>query len=485
MNPRNLLDNDLRDVSDNIRNILNKNSRILVLSNQTADGIAAGSIMLKTFQRLDAKCMLRTSRSLADSNYVGSALSNSEDFLVLIDFESEPLEKLEKNFHNRWLLIRHQSQANYSHEDVNFDHKILSTAKYGIDGRSEISSGGICYLLSTKFDNKNVDLSVIAVLSSLGEKQDKGKSKSLIGINAEIAKVAESIGLLLSHPEDLIVVGREGRPIHEAIALTPFPYVDGLTWNPQRAKSIAQNSGVKLKEKGRWRVFAELSDQEKWSIYDSIARFGATNAGSQALLMEESRGMNFTLLEEDQQTLLRDAREYSDLIGICCRMMKSGLAIAVCMGDRFRLLAKAEEIVSRYQDIQRQSLSCIFGEKWRIWEDSRLVFINGEGVVTEYNLEDIISLVESSPQYNHKIVVGRTVTQAGKYKICCRVRNMAEYPLQLGTSIRNCFDSSDVTTQLYDPFVSCREIQPSELERFISCLKSAVVTDGNAAISYR
>ena len=131
------------------------------------------------------------------------------------------------------------------------------------------------------------------------------------------------------------MVGREWRPIHEAIALTRFPYIDGLTWNLQRARSIVENSGIKLKENGKWRVLADLQDQEKWSLYDGIAKFVATNSGAEGLPLEGVRGINYTLLKEDRGTPLRDAREYSDLLGICGRVQKSGVAISVCLGDRF------------------------------------------------------------------------------------------------------------------------------------------------------
>ena len=109
-----------------------------------------------------------------------------------------------------------------------------------------------------------------------------------------------------------MMVGREWRPIHEAIALTRFPFLDGLTWNLQRARSIVENSGIKLKENGKWRVFTDLLDQEKWSIYEGIAKFVATNSGTEALPLEGLRGINYTLLKEDRGTPLRDAREYSE-----------------------------------------------------------------------------------------------------------------------------------------------------------------------------
>jgi single-stranded-DNA-specific exonuclease len=485
MSPRNRLVDALATISENIRHISDQDGRILIISNLSADGIAAGSIMLQTLQRLNAKCVLRTSQNPTDSPLIADTFSDQNAYHLLIDFEFESPEKLEKKFQDNWVLIQHRASSEKAlSSDGLHTEKVLNINKYEIDGQIEISSGGICYLLATLIDKKNSDLSALAVLSALGDKQDRGKNRSLVGINAEIAKVGESLGLLLSHSEDLIMLGREVRPIHEAIAFNPFPYIDGLTWNAQRASSIVENSGIKSKEGGRWRVFADLSEQEKWSIYEGIAKFAATISGSQRLPIEDIRGTSYTLLEEDKGTYLRDARDYSELLRICGKMQKAGLGVSVCIGDRFKILDAAEGTVRRYVDTQRRSLGSIFGEKWRIWLDGEIVFMNGEGAVSEYLLEDIVASVESSPHFMHKIVIGRTVTQSGTYKFCCHVRDLSEYSLDLGSAVTNCLANSNGITYSNVPFVSCCEIHPSDVERFISSLKDAAVNCRNAALSH-
>jgi single-stranded-DNA-specific exonuclease len=483
MNPRNRLDDDLKSISDNIRDLVRKEGKFLVLSSPSPDGIAASSIVFQTLERLNTKCVLRSTSSLTDSLHVGNSISDEYDLCLLLDFEHESVEKLDKCLQNKWLLIRHLSDEIAPESNEAYSQQVLNINRYELNGWSEITSAGICYLLSITLDTKNKDLSVLAVLSSLGERQDRGEGRSLEGINAEIAKVGESQGLLRSQPDDLMMVGREWRPIHEAIALNRFPYIDGLTWNLQRAKSIVENSGIKLKENGKWRVFTDLLDQEKWSIYEGIAKFVATNSGTEVLPLEGIRGISYTLLKEDRGTSLRDAREYSDLLGVCGRVQKSGVAISVCLGDRFKMLAIAEETVVRYLDILRRSLSTLFGEKWRIWVDKDMVFINGEGAVAENALEDIVTLLESSPQFLRKILVGRTVTHTGTYKYCCRTSDLAKYT-EMASAIRKCSSVSHALPHPFEHYVLCCEVPPSGLESFVSCLKAAPRTGENARASH-
>jgi RecJ-like exonuclease len=479
MNPRNKLDDDLKSISDSILDLVRKEAKFLVISIPSPDGIAASSIIFQTLQRLGVKCVLRSTTNLKDCLHVGNSISDEYDLCLLLDFEHESAEKLDKTLQDKWLLIRHLSNEIASKSNEEYGRRILTVNKYGLDGRSEITTAGICYLLSITLDAKNTDLSVLAVLSSLGERQDRGEGRSLLGINAEIAKTSESQGLLESHPDDLMMVGREWRPIHEAIALTRFPYIDGLTWNLQRAKSIVENSGITLRDNGKWRVFAELLDQEKWSIYEGITKFVATNSGTETLPLEGIRGMNYTLLKEDKGTSLRDAREYSDLLGICGKVQESGVAISVCLGDRFKMLTKAEETVIRYLDIQKRSLRTIFGEKWRIWVDRDMVFMNGEGAVAENALEDITILLESSPQFLHKILIGRTVTQAGTYKYCCRSYDLRKYT-EMASAIRKCSNASPVLPHPFEPYLLNCEVSPNNIESFVSCLKAAPWTTEHA-----
>jgi hypothetical protein len=160
-------------------------------------------------------------------------------------------------------------------------------------------------------------------------------------------------------------------------------------------------------------------------------------------------------------------------------VQKSGAAISVCLGDRFKMLAQAEETVIRYLDIQRQSISTIFGEKWRIWVDRDMVFVNGEGAVAENTLEDIITLLQSSPQFLRKLLVGRTVTQKGMYKYCCRTNDLPKYR-EMALAIQKCFGVPHALPHPLEPYMLCCEVPPGGLESFVSCLKAAPRTDENA-----
>jgi len=74
---------------------------------------------------------------------------------------------------------------------------------------------------------------------------------------------------------DLLLVGRETRPLADALAFTSQPFIEGLTWNRDACFSILNASGVNLKEEGRWRVPAELNEEEKRQVIEAITKFAS------------------------------------------------------------------------------------------------------------------------------------------------------------------------------------------------------------------
>ena len=122
----------------------------------------------------------------------------------------------------------------------------------------------MAYLVASTLDFKNRDLSAMAVVSAVADKQDEGDKKSFSGLNAEILKSAQSLGLI-SVDLDIILAGRETRPVHEALANTPFHYIDGLTWDTEACYHLLKSAGIKLKEdnSGRGVCGRVLTGREK------------------------------------------------------------------------------------------------------------------------------------------------------------------------------------------------------------------------------
>ena len=270
-----------------------------------------------------------------------------------------------------------------SHEipEEEYDNeRVINAWKFGIDGGLEICAGGMTYLASKSLNKKNEDLAAIAVISAIGDRQDKGEKKSFTGKNLDILNTAKSNGQI-DVDLDLLLVGRETRPLSDALAFTSQPFIEGLTWNRSSCLALLNSSGIPLKEKGRWRVPAELSDDEKRHLIETISRFASGKNMTE--ILEELIGYTFTFPKEDQRSFLRDVREFSTVLNSCGRISKSGVGISICMGDRHRMLQEGEKILSEYRKKIRDYMNVLSNERWRTAENMNCVMVNGEGIIPE------------------------------------------------------------------------------------------------------
>jgi RecJ-like exonuclease len=462
----------LKTFCDKIESLVENEKEIIIISHLDADGIAAASIVSSALARIGAKCTVRTVSDIT-INILEQLRSENHDFYIITDLGAGMANQFHQAFDNKWVVIDHHQ---IPEEEISRDenNQILNAWKYGIDGGREISAGGMAYMLATTLDRKNKDLSPIAIVSALADRQDQGDKKSLFGLNSEIVKTAESLKLI-SIELDLMLTGRETRPIHETLAFTAFPYIEGLTWNAEACYALIKNAGIKLKKDGgRARVLSEISQDEKNIILDAIAKFVANSSKNKEVnVIDNLIGYTYTLVKEDQRSQLRDAREFSTMLNACGRIRKAGVGIGICMGDRNALLEEGEKIVTKYRTTLRNFISSIFAEKWRMIDNGKSVFINGEGLLTEDMLGGVSSLLSGSPSLGGRLIFVRTLTKEGFYKFSARKSLGSTSTSNLGLIMRYCSELVGGNGGGHSPAAGCR-IPPTRLEEFLSAVRNAI-----------
>ncbi|MGY5140280.1 MAG: DHHA1 domain-containing protein, partial [Candidatus Nitrosopumilus sp. Bin_571-38] len=247
--------------------------------------------------------------------------------------------------------------------------------------------------------------------------QDQGERKSFTGKNFEIANTAKELGLV-DIDLDLLLVGRETRPLADALAFTSQPFIEGLTWNKEACFSVLNSSGINLKEEGRWRVPAELNEDEKRQVIESITKFASGKNATE--IMSELIGYTYTFPREDSRSFLRDGREFSTMLNSCGRINRSGVGMAVCMGDRNKILREAETILTNYRKMIREYMNILSNERWRISESETCIMVNGEDIVPETMTGTMSSLIAGSPNNSGKIVILRTKGEENTIKFSSR-----------------------------------------------------------------
>jgi single-stranded-DNA-specific exonuclease len=443
---------------------------VAIITHLDADGISAGSILASALKRMGATYSVRAVSDM-NSALVENMKAEGRDFYIITDLGGGWASDLTKALDDKWVIIDHHE---ITEEEIITDDggQILNPWKFGIDGGREVSAGGMAYMVASMLDLKNRDLSAMAVVSALADRQDQGDKKSFLGLNIEILKTAQSLGLV-NVDLDIILTGRETRPLHEALAYTLFHYIEGLTWDMQACYLLLKNAGIKLKDNGgHWRVLAEFSQEEKSAVVEAVAKFvGSSDKRVSDILFNDLIGYVYTLATEDKRSLLRDAREFSTLLNACGRIGRAGTGIAICMGDRNTALSEGEEIMSTYKMALRNNISAIFTEKWRLADDGKTTFVNGDGILEEAMLGAVSSLLSTSPSLRGRLLFVRTLTKNGTYKFSSRKCLDCKSQANLGAIMREHSKVLNGSGGGHSAAAGC-SIPSSALEDFIAGIKA-------------
>ncbi len=94
--------------------------------------------------------------------------------------------------------------------------------------------------------------------------------------------------------------------------------------------------------------------------------------------------------------------------------------MAICMGDRNKILREGESILTDYRKMIREYMKVLSNERWRISESETCVMVNGEDIVPETMTGTISSLIAGSPKNAGKIIILRTKGEENTIKFSSR-----------------------------------------------------------------
>jgi len=459
------LDAALSYFHDKISDCIKSGRNISVITHLDCDGITSGSIVTKSLIRSGAKCTVRTVNEF-NKNLVDRMKNDSREFHLITDLGGGFAKELDAGLDDNWIVVDHHQIP-----EEEFDNeRVINAWKYDIDGGVEVSAGGMAYLVSNALHKENTDLAWIAVVAALGDRQDQGEKKSFSGINLDIASVAKKNGQV-EIDLDILLVGRETRPLPDALAFTSHPFIEGLTWNRDACLSLLNSSGIKLKDGSRWRVPAELTEDEKRILLQTISKF--TTSKNATEIMDELVGYTYTLSGEDKRSFLRDAREFSTMLNSCGRIRKAGVGIAVCMGDRTKMLEEGENILLEYRILLRTYMNTLSSERWRVVDNGKYVMVDGEGLVSENMTGAVSSLLGGSQKNTGKIIILRTNGEDGTIKFSSRKSTGCKSEVNLGLLMRSCATKVSGVGGGHNAAAGAR-ITKDKLDEFLGCLEENV-----------
>jgi RecJ-like exonuclease len=256
-----------------------------------------------------------------------------------------------------------------------------------------------------------------------------------MGLNEILVEDAVSSGNV-KVDTDLVVYGRETRPIHRSLAYTTTPYMPNLSGREDNCLTLLSNAGIRLKDGDRFRTIADLTQDEKQKLLNAIMSH-LNSIGFQSSVVLDMVGSVYTLVNEPPGGPTRDAREFSALLNACGRTGNPSIGVSVGMGDRKTALDEANEVVTTYRKTLATYMEWLTKSPEAIQKFKVIWVIRGENQIQESMTGAFSSIISSAGNLSaDNAIIVLTKAKDGGIKLSARAPpKLLKMGMNLGSAL--------------------------------------------------
>ncbi|HPA49473.1 MAG TPA: DHH family phosphoesterase, partial [Methanofastidiosum sp.] len=302
--------------------IQSRNSHVKIISHIDADGITSASILSLGLDRLGIN------HDVHFTSLDGIPSCELGDLTIFLDMGSGQIDYLLSEHSDKNIIILDHHQGDYPKTPF----LEINPNKFGYSGSEEVSGSGLSYLLSLELDNKNKDLSSLAIVGAVGDMQ--GSWGGLKGLNRDILLDSIETGMVKAQ-EDLLLYGRSTRPIYKALQYFSDPPIPGVTGSDSNAMAMLNSLGIPCYE-GDWRTVSDMTSDEKRKLATEIIRKTIMAVPQEYIsyIPQMIVGESYSLLKEEERSPLKDASEFATCLNACGKNGRPEVGYYVCKGNR-------------------------------------------------------------------------------------------------------------------------------------------------------
>lgn len=309
-----------------------KENDIHVVSHIDADGLTSAAIMCTALDRAGKDYSVDFVRQL-DGSILGQIADTNPSITVFTDLGSGMLKQINNLGLNAVVSDHHIPSGEGAYH--------LNPHVFNINGAYEISGSGVTFLLAQAM-GRNDDLADLVVVGAVGDLQHIKQGK-LIGINRKIVKLGRETGAIHCQ-RDLIMFGKQTRPVFKMLQYSSDPYLPGLSGNEEACIGFLKDMGLRFQGEN-WLKWIDLEQDEKQRVTSGLIQY-CMSAGIAVNKIQSLVGEVYTLLREREGTETRDASEYSTLLNATARYDRAMTGLAVCRGDRDKEYENAVQLLA-------------------------------------------------------------------------------------------------------------------------------------------
>ncbi|MDO5823190.1 DHH family phosphoesterase [Methanobrevibacter sp.] len=399
--------NRASEASDMLKEHIEKNDVIRIISHNDADGISSAAVIANALAEEDVQFHTTIIPRLKQ-DIVNQLRHEKYDLFIFSDMGSQFIKEFNSFKHD--VIVADHHQINDTEAESNVVH--INPHLFGIDGSKDLCGAGSSYLAVRDLDKKH--LAYFALIGAFGDMQYHGEFS---GVNKLIVDDALESGTMEIH-EGLKIVSKASEPIFKSLTYTFSPPLPKISGDLEGAREFLERMNLSYGIK-----FTDMEDEEKDLLKDALVSINPNILGDCYTIPKEV-------------PLLRDLEEYSYILDACGKNKKQGLGLSIALGERNQALDTAVKLQRQYRDqivkglewVKKQGAEQLNSIQFLYSEDKVLKSVMGTiasiGLSVEL-LDDSKPVIGLSRLHNDIKISGRTT------------REMVERGVDLGKALQD------------------------------------------------
>ncbi len=202
---------------------------VTIVSHYDGDGLAAGSLLLRTLIREERAGHVTITRASSEKDIEDIIKGDKSKLFIFSDLGSSFAQIISKNLGGRKAIILDHHKLENNVEAENIVH--INPSVWGIDGGREVCGATLSFLFSLAVDPENKDLVTLGLAGAYGDKQ---YMDGWAGINSAIVKFGKDNGLI----EERVLPRLSGHSVEDAVARSNDPYFRGISGRIGKVREI-------------------------------------------------------------------------------------------------------------------------------------------------------------------------------------------------------------------------------------------------------
>jgi len=409
-------------IAINAFNNRDKSRPVRIISHLDADGIASAGILVKAMKRANIRYVLTIVPQLTQE-FLEKLSKEDYSTYIFSDLGSGMLQSISNYLSDKLVIVldHHEIPIKTYGENI-----LLVNPQMFSDNYESISGAGVTYLFVKQLDNRNIDLSSLAIVGALGDIQEV--EGELRGINKLILEEAVNNGYMRIE-KSLKLVGITTKYLHNVIEQSRDIFIEGVTGSESGTIQFLQEIGINPMGENGWRMYHELTKEEKDRLITALLMHKPKDKDYKDLLMNR-------YIIPNRPLILGDARDLATALNACGRLGKASIGIAACLGVK-GIEKKLVRVIREYRQAIVNSLNWV---KENMNNPSSILLGKGYMIINarENILSTIIGTITSiiSREYRYEIYIGMARNSEGYTKISIRqkekkhnLRKLIEQPI--------------------------------------------------------